>query len=354
MSTRCRQLSIRRLPAHLAAMLLLLAGAGPSVLWGEDVVISLRSDATVTTELVRIGDCADVSATSGALAEQIRNLDVDQFETESTRTIPRQQIELRLRLFGLGENDVRVEGAKSVEVTRTTIPTRDVALEMAITSQMVKQYSLTPDQIRVRLMTSVENLFPSSSQEDLDWDVLLPGAVPFGRHSLLVRGLSNGRVVGTRQVSVDIQIHKPLVVANRDLPAGYVITESDIEFGEYWCSDADTSAALVQVISSLTARPIKKGEPVKLRDLKTVDLRDQFVVRQRDSVSVVARSGALTITLQAAEAMQNGKVGDRIWLRNLDSKRLISGVITAPGVAEIDLSPTAGIRTADTLPRTVR
>ncbi|MEZ5940739.1 MAG: flagellar basal body P-ring formation chaperone FlgA [Planctomycetaceae bacterium] len=334
--------------------LMLLLCAWTSNLWGEEIVLSLRSNSIVTSELVRIGDVADVSASSMALAEQIRELDVDQFDTESTRVIPRQQIELRLRLFGLGEFDVRVEGAKSVEVTRTTTPTRDVALETAITAQMVKQYSLTSEQIRVRLMTSVENLFPSSSLEELDWDVLLPGAVPYGRHSLLVRGLANGRLVGTRQVSVDIQIHKPLVVANRDLPAGYVITESDIEFSEYWCSEADTSAALVQVISSLTARAIKKGEPIRQRDLKTVDVRDQFVVRQRDSVSVVARSGTLSITLQAAEAMQNGKVGDRIWLRNLDSKRLISGVITAPGAAEIELSPATGIRTADTLPRPIR
>ncbi|MCA9030098.1 MAG: hypothetical protein KDA66_04770, partial [Planctomycetaceae bacterium] len=244
MSTRSRQLSIGQLHSRSSGALrscccvtlMLLLCAWTSNLWGEDVVVSLRLNSTVTTELVRIGDCADVSTTSDSLAEQIRELDVDQFDTESTRVIPRQQIELRLRLFGLGENEVRVEGAKSVEVTRTTVPARDVALETAITSQMVKQYSLTPGQIRVRLMTSVESLFPGSTQEALDWDVLLPGAVPCGRHSLLVRGLANGRLVVTRQVSVDIQIRKPLVVANRDLPAGYVITDGDIEFGEYWCS----------------------------------------------------------------------------------------------------------------------
>jgi hypothetical protein len=58
----------------------------------------------------------------------------------------------------------------------------------------------------------------------------------------------------------------------------------------------------------------------------------------REIVSVTARCRALEVTLQAAEALQNGNVGERILLRNPESKRVIAGTVIGPGQVEIDLT----------------
>jgi flagella basal body P-ring formation protein FlgA len=58
------------------------------------------------------------------------------------------------------------------------------------------------------------------------------------------------------------------------------------------------------------------------------------LVQRGQRIDVVATSGTLTITLKA-QAMQNGALGETILVRNLDSRRDFSAVVTAENQARV-------------------
>jgi hypothetical protein len=59
------------------------------------------------------------------------------------------------------------------------------------------------------------------------------------------------------------------------------------------------------------------------------------LVRQRDLVKAVARVGGLCVTAKA-EAEQDGRAGDLIRVRNIDSKKEIVGRVVDRGLVEVE------------------
>ena len=50
-----------------------------------------------------------------------------------------------------------------------------------------------------------------------------------------------------------------------------------------------------------------------------------MLIQPRDIVRVVAQTGGLTVVLQAAEAMEQGRKGQLIRVRNVKSKKILVG-----------------------------
>jgi flagella basal body P-ring formation protein FlgA len=63
---------------------------------------------------------------------------------------------------------------------------------------------------------------------------------------------------------------------------------------------------------------------------------DEVVIKAKARVTITARIGDLKVTAGGL-AVENGKVGQSIRVENLDSKKVVTGVVTGPGAVEIDL-----------------
>lgn len=79
----------------------------------------------------------------------------------------------------------------------------------------------------------------------------------------------------------------------------------------------------------MLARPVAAGRAVVWRDLVR-----RALVRKGDVIEVSASDGALAITMKAL-AMENGAVGETVRVRNLESRREFSALVTAPARAEV-------------------
>ncbi len=62
-------------------------------------------------------------------------------------------------------------------------------------------------------------------------------------------------------------------------------------------------------------------------------MKPQIVARD-DAVTIVFRTQAITLTLRG-KAMGNGAEGETVTVLNPQSKRLVQGTITAPGVVTV-------------------
>jgi flagella basal body P-ring formation protein FlgA len=124
---------------------------------------------------------------------------------------------------------------------------------------------------------------------------------------------------------------KTVVVAKRLLQRGVVLQADMLEEVQASPGNADT-----QLLSSLKdaqqaelTRDIAAGQALRISDI-----RRAVMVKQGQSVMLtVGEKSEFQITVRM-EAMQDGRMGEQVKLKNPDSGKQVSGVVTGPNAAK--------------------
>ena len=124
---------------------------------------------------------------------------------------------------------------------------------------------------------------------------------------------------------------KTVVVAKRLLQRGVVLQADMLEEVQASPGNADT-----QLLSSLKdaqqaelTRDIAAGQALRISDI-----RRAVMVKQGQSVMLtVGEKSEFQITVRM-EAMQDGRMGEQVKLKNPDSGKQVSGVVTGPNTAK--------------------
>ena len=86
--------------------------------------------------------------------------------------------------------------------------------------------------------------------------------------------------------------------------------------------------SLSEAENSEFVREVQPGVP-----LHTYDLRRAVVIKQGQVVTLtVGQGNGFNITARV-EALQDGKIGEQIRLKNPESGRLLTGIVTGPNTA---------------------
>lgn len=113
---------------------------------------------------------------------------------------------------------------------------------------------------------------------------------------------------------------------------GDVIGEQDIEWVRTASrrAGANTVTRIDDLVGRTPRRPIAAGQPVRL-----TDVRPNFVVQKGDLVTILLKSGSMTLTVQA-QALEKGAVGDVIRVRNNHSRRVLETRVIAADTVTVD------------------
>ncbi len=146
------------------------------------------------------------------------------------------------------------------------------------------------------------------------------------------------RVDGTLYLRFDpgpyLKVTVPAVAAAREIERGQVLTEDDVEetivnVKELPSGDVYRS---FEEIAGLAARTdIPAG-----RVLTSAMVELPILVVRGDAVTVVVPIGAATVTLHGI-ALDSGRLGEEIRVRNPDSNAIITAVVTGQSRAEINI-----------------
>jgi len=135
--------------------------------------------------------------------------------------------------------------------------------------------------------------------------------------------------VAVGSASVNPTMRK-VVVAKQLLRAGTVLSADMLHESEVPAAGLDP-----QVVGS--AKDLENGEMVREipagMPLRSHDVRRAVLVKQGQAVILtIGQSSGFAITARV-EALQDGRMGEQIRLKNPDSGRLLSGVVTGPNAA---------------------
>jgi len=206
------------------------------------------------------------------------------------------------------------------------------------------EVTIAPLDPRVQIQTCGKSLtvdHPFSSKDtvrvrcvDPVWQVYLQVSMPMPPP--VAQSNSSGANSGKPLVSgasnaVAAPIVKTVVVPKRLIQRGVVIEADMLEEVGQTGGNLDNSMlqSIKDAITAEAVRDLSAGQP-----LRSSDIRRAILVKQGQLVTMTVgdKSGFL-ITVRV-EALQDGRMGEQVKLKNTESGRQISGVVTGPSMVK--------------------
>lgn len=158
-------------------------------------------------------------------------------------------------------------------------------------------------------------------------DLVSPKAIRPGASSVTFRIGTND---GVREIPVSLEWLQRIVVTRRIIESGVVLAADDLEVKQVQITTPLNALSDVsQAVGRMTGRRLGEGERVSGSFLSAVP-----VVRRGDSVSIVVRKGTLSLRIPG-EVLEDGAVGDKVRVRNVQSKRILEASVVSGEEVEV-------------------
>lgn len=302
-----------------------LAATGSAVL-AQTAAPVLRASVVVSDELVRIGDVIENAGSAAAIAIY-RAPDLG-----TTGSLPTAQVLEALRshqVFGVETSDIR-----EVAVTRAARSITKAEIEDAIRRVLERRNGFgQADAISLRFDRDIATIDLDASNTG----ALHANALRFDPRSnrfdvvFEIANASGNAATRLRFTGIAVETTETAVLT-RDVERGDLIKASDITIERRPRAELGKDAlSRTQTVGMQARRAMRAGQPLRAADLGKPDL-----VLRGASVTLVYETAGLYLTIRG-KALDNGAEGDTISVLNLQSKREVTGTVTASGV--VTLSP---------------
>jgi flagella basal body P-ring formation protein FlgA len=280
---------------------------------------ALRASITVTGPVVRIGDLIE---NAGAVADVaiFRSPDLGTRGAVSTDSIVEA-----IRPHQLVDIDTR--GLSEVVVTRASRAISAQEITASIAQALAGQYglgearniSVTFDR-DVRMLQVEANATGELQVLSLNYDsrtarfdatLDLPTSAELHRQP--------ARFIGTAIETV------AAVAVDHPVEHGEVLKLSDLTILRRPKSEGGAISDIADVVGLTPRHELRPGQPLHVADLMKPE-----IVQRNDSVTIVYEAPGIVLTLRG-QAQEPGALGDSINVMNAESKRVVQGVISAPG-----------------------
>jgi flagella basal body P-ring formation protein FlgA len=326
---------MRVLVSGLVFALALLADAAAAE--QEPIVLKLRSTATASGTQVTLGDIAEIRGCEGPQSDRLARLDLTELPLSSEAIlVSQQQIGFRLQLAGLAADAYRLQGPRYVRVSRPAGEGLDAKIAAVARQALQQKLSSQSADVRIELAQAV-NLPPLSADGadiHLEAEVRSPVMPPCRvgvEVAIYVRGARRTGVI----VYLDVKKLQPVPVAVRRIEIGEVFNADNVRLERLIVENTQRAgAAAAGLMGRRARRPVSAGHPIEPDDVET-DTPAAIVIHQNDLVHLIATVGPLQVKTRG-EAMQDGRVGQLIQVRNLDSKNTVTGRVVDRSTVEVE------------------
>jgi flagella basal body P-ring formation protein FlgA len=311
--------------------MLLAASTWPSSASGAGAwkaTIVLRSRSVVRSPDLRLADVAEVTGQDSDLVQRLSSLPLGSVRAEREWSL--EEMSSLIRRAAGDEAGIEIRGAGGVRVSPATRPLREEELADLVRSYLSEVTPWNAEEITIRAVgcpagTGIPKgeaalrvagrSVPSSFS-----DMLLPVEITWG-----------GRPFQTFWLKACAVVQAGVVRVTRRIPYRSVLDGQSIE--EAVCQIRDPRAEYVRSLADATGMLAKRTlAPGDLLRVTFVEGRD--LVKNGDMIRLVAQINDIRVSTQA-RALQRGKLGDCIRVRNLDSGQALKAVVTGPGAVRV-------------------
>jgi flagellar basal body P-ring formation protein FlgA len=305
----------------LATISVLLALALPARAADDFIAApTLRASVTVTSDVVRVGDLID-NAGSAAMIPVYRSPDLG-----TTGALPVAQVLSVLRgkqVIGVMTGDI-----KEVQVTRLARTLVHKDLENAVASALERRFGLgDAANITVTFDRGISDMRLDASNSGALQPVATRYDARSGRFDVAFEIVNDSNPTPTKLRFTGNAIETvEVAVLARDIDRADILKSSDLALERRPKAEvAGEAASRDRVIGMQLRRPMRAGTPIRVADI----VKPDFVSRDQ-SVTVIYQVPGIYLTTRG-KALESGAEGDTVSVLNLQTKRTLTGTVTARG-----------------------
>jgi flagella basal body P-ring formation protein FlgA len=310
----------------LAAILLAAPAAAPADAQEAALRVHLPRAISVQTDALALGMVAVLRADDASLVARTAAIPLGRAPwSREELVIDRPTILGRLASHGLKADRVAFTGADKVVVTRgeTVVPTGQI---VKAAEAFLEKARPSPGGCRWRLVAPPSDLYvPAGCPVALEAH-LVPHALR-GRAQVEVAAMAEGRKLAATPVLFRPAYVRRQVQAVQDIPEGGVITHENAQVRTI-LADGPEPADWTPPYGQLAARPIAAGTVILPGLVRPA--RPELLVRRNEGVVMRIVGDGFQITA-LGQALEDGRQGDLIRVRNVDSKRIIVAKVVFDG-----------------------
>jgi len=329
---------VRGAAAWVAAVVLLVSAA--TAFAAADIVkISVQAEAVVTGPALTLGDIAVVEGDDAGRVAMFRQIPLGPAPAPgSTFEMSWADVASRLAASGVDFAGVVWQTQPAVTITRKAqVISRQSLLETAraaVDRLLGAKAGRSRDEINIAVLSGPRDIEAPLGNAVLTAQV--PFGVKFGVPTVVYVHVDvDGRRVGSYQVRFNVEALRPVVVAARTIPWGAEIKPEDVRVARM---DISRLAAgfiddPAEAVGKMANRTINPGTPI-VRQM----FGNPVLVRAGSFVTIKAVAGDAEISASGM-ALQNGAAGQIIKVRNINSQKIVYGMVADAATVLIVVSP---------------
>ena len=299
----------------------------------------LRSTVIVNQQKVTLKDVLAIG--DHKLDRNLLELDLYEFgESEATVTLSKEFINLRVALSSSAKQTV-LAGSDQITVTyRPSVALTDQLIELEAAKVVANTMRVGTNDVRVRLLTPVMSQWIGSTkpQTSFAFDFVFQNQPQLGRQTALLRVLDGGRIIGTKRIQIEAATRQPVITLRKSIRRGEILSNQNLEVTSEFRTMAP-ELNLNDAVGLTVRRNMTRGSILRPQDLEKTQRQtvQPNVIQTRDAVRLVARKNGLKVVVPQAQAMQSGRIGQIIRVKNLESNRIVTGRVVNADEVAIDL-----------------
>jgi len=301
-----------------AAVIAALIALGPATAQGADPdaapVPTLKREAVVLGDIVRIGDLIDGAGSAAGIAI-FRAPDIGE-----TGNVPAYQVLAAARAHGIERVDTR--GNSEVAVTRAGRVLAAKDIEAAIVRTLVARGALADS--RDLTVTLDREPAPLRLQEAADLRALYTYySARSGRFDITFELADEAAHRSTQRYSGYAVETLPVAITLRPLARGEVVRAADVTIERRPKADFREGAPTDPAGLALRHQ-VRAGQPLRASDLMRPE-----IVQRNEPVTLIYEAPGLTLTMRG-KALDPGAQGDVVSVLNSQSRRTVQGTVAGP------------------------
>lgn len=242
----------------------------------------------------------------------------------------------RLQLAGIPASAYRLEGPRYVRVNRPVGEGLEAKIAAVARQALQEKLAGQSEDVRIELAQGVSLPPLSADGADIHLEAEVRSSVtPPCRVGvevvIYVRGARRNGVI----VYLDVKILQPVPVAVCRIDIGEAFGPDNVRLERLAVDNTQRATVTAAGLFGRRARrPVSAGRPIQLADIET-DMPAAIVIHANDLVHLITNVGPLQVKTRG-EAMQSGRVGQTIQVRNLDSKAAVTGRVVDRSTVEVE------------------
>lgn len=303
--------------------------------------VTFHEDVTVTETSVRLGDLAKVETDDEALRVNLEALVVGPSpRVGSVLRLRQGNVRLALRKerlrLGISDSDVEFAGA---EIALVKIASQEITPQDLID----RIYPAIDGRIGVMARAERMELDHESASSFVvatgEWDATVSRTWAPRRISptihvpvvITVDGVTVKRVT----LALKLHLYSTIPMVTRAFHRHEELTEADVEYVEVDLTTLNGGSPIrpfAEVLGVRATREIRAGEPLTNQNSETTPM-----IAKGDQVTIALEAPRLSIQT-VGEALEDGRYGDFIRIKNLASKKVIRARVVKERLVQVDLA----------------